>query len=88
MLPLRPAGSLCLSDAELDALNKQIMETVQTEGRVFLTATVICGRFALRACILHYGTSDADTGVLVDIVREVGARLAASQDIDSHRTGR
>jgi hypothetical protein len=49
---------------------------------------VICGRFALRACILHSGTSEADTGVLVDTVREVGALLAASQDIDSHRTGR
>ncbi len=53
------------------------METVQTEGRVFLTATLIRGRFALRACILHYGTSEADIGVLVATVREVGARLAA-----------
>jgi len=53
------------------------METVQTEGRVFLTATLIRGRFALRACILHDGTSEADIGVLVATVREVGARLAA-----------
>jgi len=49
----------------------------ETEGRVFLTATLIRGRFALRACILHYGTSEADIGVLVATVREVGARLAA-----------
>jgi hypothetical protein len=64
------------------------METVQTEGRVFLTATAIRGRFALRACILHYGTSEADIGVVVATVREVGARVAASQDIDSHCTDR
>jgi len=38
---------------------------------------VIRGRFALRASILHYGTSEADIGVLVATVREVGARLAA-----------
>jgi len=44
---------------------------------LFLTATVIRDRFALRACIVHYGTSEADIGVPVATVREVGARLAA-----------
>jgi glutamate/tyrosine decarboxylase-like PLP-dependent enzyme len=67
-----------LSDAELDALNKRIVETVQTEGRVFLTGTELRGRFALRACVLHYGTDAADVGALADTVREVGARLLAT----------
>jgi aromatic-L-amino-acid decarboxylase len=67
-----------LSDAELDALNKRIVEIVQTEGRVFLTGTVLRDRFALRACILHYGTTEADIGVLVDTVRAVGARLPST----------
>jgi aromatic-L-amino-acid/L-tryptophan decarboxylase len=61
--------------AALDALNKRIMETVQAEGHAFLTNTTLAGRFALRACVLHYGTTEADIDALVTAVREVGARL-------------
>jgi glutamate/tyrosine decarboxylase-like PLP-dependent enzyme len=63
--------------ARLDALNKLLVERVQAEGRVFLTGTVLRGRFALRACVLHYGTIEEDVDVLVETVRETGGRLAA-----------
>ena len=63
-------------DARLDALNKALAERVQAEGRVFLTGTTLRTRFALRACVLHYGTTEADVDCLVDTVRETGARLA------------
>ncbi|MFO0996071.1 MAG: pyridoxal-dependent decarboxylase [Alphaproteobacteria bacterium] len=59
----------------LDALNKRIMETIQSEGRAFLSNATLGGRFALRACILHYGTVEADVDALVDLVRETGTRL-------------
>ena len=62
--------------AQLDALNKLLVERIQAEGRTFLTGTVLRGRFALRACVLHYGTTDADVDALIDIVRETGTRLA------------
>jgi len=65
------------SEAELDTLNTRIVETVQAEGRVFLTGTVLRGRFALRACVLHYATTEADLAVLVDTVHEAGRRLTA-----------
>jgi aromatic-L-amino-acid decarboxylase len=69
-----PAGR-ALDDQRLDALNKRIMETVQSEGRAFLTNATLGGRFALRACILHYGTTEADIDALVDLVRDTGSRL-------------
>src|SRR5262249_61833151 len=62
--------------AAVDALNKRIMETVQAEGRAFLTNTTLNGRFALRACVLHYGTTESDLEALVSAVRDAGARLA------------
>ena len=34
------------------------------------------GRFALRACVLHYGTTEADIDALIGIVQEAGAHLA------------
>jgi glutamate/tyrosine decarboxylase-like PLP-dependent enzyme len=62
--------------ARLDALNKALVERIQAEGRVFLTGTTIRGRFALRACVLHYGSTEADVDALVEAVREAGATPA------------
>lgn len=65
-----------LDDAALDRLNKRAMETIQSEGRAFVSNAVLRGRFALRACVLHYATTDADLAALVDAVRDAGARCA------------
>lgn len=64
-------------DARLDDLNKLIMQAIQSGGETFLTNANIDGRFALRACILHYGTTEQDVSALVDVVRRTGAKLAA-----------
>jgi len=61
--------------AALDALNKRVMEQVQAEGAAFVTNTTIDGRFALRACILHYATTEDDVAALVETVRRTGAAL-------------
>jgi glutamate/tyrosine decarboxylase-like PLP-dependent enzyme len=63
-------------DARLDAVNKRVMEQVQSEGGAFITNTRVRGRFALRACILHYATTAADVAALVEIVRQTAARVA------------
>jgi len=70
-----PAGAV-LDDAALDALNKRIMETVQAEGHAFVSNGVLRGRFALRACVLHYATTEDDLEALVSVVRETGTRCA------------
>ena len=64
------------NDAALDALNKRLMEQIQSEGEAFLTNTMVRGRFALRACVLHYATTESDVAAVVDIVRRVGAALS------------
>src|SRR5438128_727176 len=65
-------------DHALDALNKRVMEDVQASGAAFLTQTTLDDRFALRACVLHYATTESDLAALVDAVREAGARLTPS----------
>jgi aromatic-L-amino-acid decarboxylase len=62
-------------DDYLDQLNRSIEAQVQTDGRVFLTATTLRGRFVLRACILHYGTTQDDIEALVDVVRQIGLSI-------------
>ncbi len=65
-------------DPSLDALNKKLMERLQSEGAAFLTNTTVHGRFALRACILHYGTTESDIAALIDVVRRTGSALVTA----------
>jgi aromatic-L-amino-acid decarboxylase len=81
-LPATLRGETSGPDASrLDALNvndlnKAIMEEVQASGEAFLTQTTLHGQFSLRACVVHYATTEADLRALLDVVRRVGARLA------------
>jgi glutamate/tyrosine decarboxylase-like PLP-dependent enzyme len=59
----------------LDQLNRSIEAEVQTDGRVFLTATTLRGRFVLRACVLHYGTTRNDIKAVADVVRQIGLKV-------------
>src|SRR5438128_1789732 len=73
------SGAVLVRDAgPLDTLNERLMQDVQASGEAFLTQTTLRGRFALRACVLHYATTQADIAALVDVVRETGARLAST----------
>ena len=65
-------------DARLDGLNTAIMHEVQAGGEAFLTNAAVRGRFALRCCILHYATTEADLEALLDVIRATGVRLAAA----------
>jgi aromatic-L-amino-acid/L-tryptophan decarboxylase len=69
--------SLRADSKRLDALNKRLMEELQSGGKVFVTGTVLGGRFALRACVLHFGTTEDDVDALVRIVRETAASIVA-----------
>ncbi len=63
-------------DERLDALNKSLMEEVQASGEAFVSGTTLGGRFALRACVLHYDTADEDLAALIELVNRTGARLS------------
>ncbi len=56
----------------LRALNKRVMERVQEQGEAFLTGALLDGRFALRACILHYGTQKKDIDAMLASVLACG----------------
>ncbi len=64
-------------DTALNALNKALMESIQAGGEAFVSSTMLRGTFALRACILHYGTTEPDVAALAELVRREGARLVS-----------
>ncbi len=71
---LAPKG---LSDDDLGALNHELLAAVNARQNVYLTGTLLHGRFALRICVLSFRThQDRMEQCLADI-RESVAALAA-----------
>ena len=57
------------SDAELDQLNERIMELVQKGGRAYVSNARVNGRFALRACITNFRTTQSDIDETIEVIR-------------------
>jgi aromatic-L-amino-acid/L-tryptophan decarboxylase len=66
-------------EADLERLNERLLVDLQKEGRVFVSNARVRGRFALRACLLNYRTTEADLDLLVQRVRTIGGTLAAGR---------
>jgi aromatic-L-amino-acid decarboxylase len=62
------------NEESLTLLNQQIMEDVQLGGQAFLAGTDIRGRFALRACALHYALDEGHVDSIVEAVRDAGSQ--------------
>jgi glutamate/tyrosine decarboxylase-like PLP-dependent enzyme len=71
---LRPRG---VAEAELNALNKEVLLRVQESGIAVPSSTVLDGKFAMRVAITNHRSRRADFDVLVDAVREIGRKVAA-----------
>ena len=64
----------------LDRLNQQLLTAVEQSGELFLSNALVGGRFALRACIVNFRTTDAD----IDAVPTLVARLGEQADTTTH----
>jgi glutamate/tyrosine decarboxylase-like PLP-dependent enzyme len=67
------------SPATADAVNRAVSARLQSDGRVFITTTVIRGVVALRACVVNFRTREQDLDVLLNEV-EAAARAVAAGD--------
>lgn len=59
-----------------DEGNRLLPERIQLGGDVFLTGTRVGGREALRACIMHYGTTASDVDRIVPAVLAAARSMA------------
>jgi glutamate/tyrosine decarboxylase-like PLP-dependent enzyme len=67
-----------LSDEALDALNTKIGADLLADGRVYVGTTRYRGRVAFRPAIVNWRTTEADIDLIVEVVRELGARLGVT----------
>jgi glutamate/tyrosine decarboxylase-like PLP-dependent enzyme len=64
-----------LSDADLDRINRRIVNRLVGDGSFFLAPTILKGRTALRVCIVNFRTREEDLAALLDEAARVGAEL-------------
>src|SRR5579872_26678 len=65
-------------EEELNALNERLGAAVLEDGRVYVGTTTYAGNVALRPAIANWRTGEEDVDLLVDVIRELGAKLAAA----------
>jgi aromatic-L-amino-acid decarboxylase len=58
-------------EESLNRLNRDLLERVEKSGEAFLSNAVIDGRFALRACIVNFRTSDEDIEALPGMLERI-----------------
>jgi glutamate/tyrosine decarboxylase-like PLP-dependent enzyme len=68
----RPPG---MPEERLDELNSRLGRELLSDGRVYVGTTVYRGHVALRPAIVNWRTTQRDIDLLVDVVRELGARI-------------
>ena len=56
----------------LERLNQELLSRVERSGEAFLSNAVVNGRFALRACIVNFRTSQADIEALLPLLARIG----------------
>jgi aromatic-L-amino-acid decarboxylase len=69
----KPSGK---SEAELNELNRLLLERINRTGRVFLTHTLLRGRYTIRLALGHLTTTEAHVRETWDIVLRSAAELA------------
>jgi glutamate/tyrosine decarboxylase-like PLP-dependent enzyme len=69
----RPDG---LDDpSAIDELNRRIGQEILADGRVYVGTTTYDGKVAFRPAIVNWRTRREDVDLLVDVIRELGARF-------------
>ena len=61
----------------LDALNLRLGTELLADGRAYVGTTRYRGLVAFRPAIVNWRTTEADVDSIVDVVRELGARIGA-----------
>jgi aromatic-L-amino-acid/L-tryptophan decarboxylase len=64
--------------AYLNRLNESLLEHLQNGGEAFVSNAIVDDRYALRACIVNFRTSEADVNALPDLVARLGREADAA----------
>lgn len=60
---------------DADEFNRRLIAAVQEDGRVFISSTLLNGRYTLRLAVLHFRTHLAQVELAIDLLRHHARRL-------------
>jgi glutamate/tyrosine decarboxylase-like PLP-dependent enzyme len=72
----RPPG---YPEDRLDELNRRLGADILADGRVYFGTTVYGGRVAFRPAISNWRSTEEDVDLVVEVTRELGARLLSEK---------
>jgi aromatic-L-amino-acid decarboxylase len=75
VVPFRYLPRSSSSDEETDGFNRALLERINRPKRVFMTSTLIRGRFVIRPCIVSHRTHKDRIDEAIEIVRSAAAEL-------------
>jgi len=61
----------------VDAHNERLADAILADGRIYLASALIDGEVWLRPCFVNFRTTDEDVEAILDVARELGARLTS-----------
>ncbi len=67
---LEPGGEE--TETYLDLLNNELLTRLQNSGEAYLSNAIVRGKFALRACIVNFRTTQADIDALPPLIIRMG----------------
>jgi len=59
----------------LNQLNEQLVNTLQQEGKVFLSNAVVRGKYCLRGCIVNFRTSKKNIEEIIQLIVTAGRQI-------------
>jgi aromatic-L-amino-acid decarboxylase len=66
------------ASGDADAFNRKLVQAIHDDGRVFVSSTVIDGKFVLRLAVLHFRTHREQVDLLLELLCRHAARLSAA----------
>jgi aromatic-L-amino-acid/L-tryptophan decarboxylase len=70
---------------EINAFNRKLLDRIHRDGRIFISGTVLDGRFTLRGCVTNYRSTLDDARICVETVVELGEAL--DRELSRNRAG-
>jgi aromatic-L-amino-acid decarboxylase len=65
---------------DADTFNRRLLRAVLDDGRIFISSTLLDGRFTLRFAALHFRSHLDDVDYLLDLLCREAERIAAGRD--------
>ena len=66
------------TEAYLNTLNEELVNTLQAGGELFISNAIIKGNYCLRACIVNFRTSEKDIAEMIEIIVREGRKKQLS----------